>query len=145
MVPFALEVEHRIDHVLHDPRAGNSAFLGDVTDDQNRKVVRFGQTHQLRGAFAYLVDAAWRRRSAFREHGLNRVDDENTRPERFSLSADVRHGGFGQYVDLVVLQAETFGMHAELTGRFFPRYVESRRAVTPVSPAEAMGGLQKQS
>ena len=144
VVPLALEVEHGIHHVLHDPRAGDDALLGDVSDDQNRQVMRLGELRQPGGAVAYLVDAARRRGRFVREHGLDGVDDEDPRPQRFGLSADMRHGGFGENVDVPVLQAEPLGVHAELAGRFFPRDVEGRGTVALVRPAQAMGGLQEE-
>ena len=36
LMPFALEVEHGVDHVLQHPRAGQRALLGDVTDYEHR-------------------------------------------------------------------------------------------------------------
>ena len=33
-VALALEIEHRVDHVLEHPRAGQRAFLGDVSDQK---------------------------------------------------------------------------------------------------------------
>jgi hypothetical protein len=33
---FALEIEHRVDHVLDHARAGDLAVLGDVADEHDR-------------------------------------------------------------------------------------------------------------
>ena len=39
---IALEIEHGIDHVLDDARAGDLAVLGDVADEHDRRAARLG-------------------------------------------------------------------------------------------------------
>ena len=58
---FALEIEHGVDHVLDDARAGDLAFLGDVADQHDRRARRFGVAdHRLRRG-AHLRHRARRR------------------------------------------------------------------------------------
>ena len=46
---FALEIEHGVDHVLDDARAGDLAFLGDMADQHDRRTCGFGiADHRLR-------------------------------------------------------------------------------------------------
>ena len=43
MAAVALEIEHRIDHVLDDLGAGDLAVLGHVADEQQRAARRLGK------------------------------------------------------------------------------------------------------
>ena len=42
MAAFALEIEHGVDHVLDDARAGDLAVLGDVADQHDGRTGRLG-------------------------------------------------------------------------------------------------------
>ena len=53
---FALEIEDRIDHVFHHARAGNVAFLGNVTNEDQRRAGFLGPAGQLLRAGANLAD-----------------------------------------------------------------------------------------
>ena len=44
---FALEIKHGIDHVLDHSRAGDLAFLGDVTDQHDGSARALGITDHL--------------------------------------------------------------------------------------------------
>ena len=57
---LALEIQHRIDHVLEHARAGDAAFLGDVADQEHRGAGFLGVAHQPRRALAHLADRAGR-------------------------------------------------------------------------------------
>ena len=49
MAAFALEIEHGVDHVLDDARAGDLALLGDMADQHDRRAGRLGVAdHRLR-------------------------------------------------------------------------------------------------
>ena len=56
----ALQVEHRIDHVLEHLRAGDGAIFGHVADHEDRDAAALGQVHQAHRALAKLADAARR-------------------------------------------------------------------------------------
>src|SRR4051812_10155700 len=58
---IALEVKHRINHVLEHARSGERAFLGDVPDEDDRCTTAFCDARELRCAFANLCDRSWRR------------------------------------------------------------------------------------
>ena len=51
---IALEVEHRVDHVLEHPWTGDLPLLGDVADEQHRGARALGEADQLGRAFAQL-------------------------------------------------------------------------------------------
>ena len=57
-VAVALEVEHDVDHVLEDPRPGDRAVLGDVTDDHGGDVAGLGHPHERGGDLLDLGDTA---------------------------------------------------------------------------------------
>ena len=46
---LALEVEHGVDHVLDDARAGDLAVLGDVADEDDRGAAALGEGDELVG------------------------------------------------------------------------------------------------
>src|SRR4029078_7108782 len=73
----AFEVEHAIDHVLEHTWTAYGTFLGAVTAQHQRRSSRFRETRQLRGALAYLRDAAGSRLQRFGINRLNRVDDRD--------------------------------------------------------------------
>ncbi|MCY1394127.1 hypothetical protein D9M71_90420 [compost metagenome] len=76
-IGLALEVQHGIDHMLEHPRACQRAFLGHVTDQENRRAALLGIAHQQGRAFAYLGDTTRRRLQLFGKNGLDRVDDHD--------------------------------------------------------------------
>ena len=49
---IALEIENGIDHVLDDTGTGNSAVLGDMTDQDDRDILGLGDTEKSRGDLA---------------------------------------------------------------------------------------------
>ena len=89
----ALEIQHRIDHVLEHARSGDLAFLGHVADQQHGGAAGLGKADQFGRAFAQLRDRAGSRIDALRIHRLDRIDDE--RPARSAS------GGFHDLLDLV--------------------------------------------
>ena len=55
MAALALEIEHRVDHVLEHARAGDGAVLGDVADQQHGDAAALGQLDQLLRGGAHLA------------------------------------------------------------------------------------------
>ena len=77
---FALEIEHGVDHVLDDARAGDLALLGDVADQHDRRARRLGVAdHRLRRG-AHLGDGAGRRVGHVGPQRLDRIEDHQIRP-----------------------------------------------------------------
>ena len=79
MRAFALERQHRVDHVLDHARAGDLAVLGDVADQDDGGAGALGEADQrLRGA-AHLRDGAGRGLDRVGPHGLDRIDHDEAR------------------------------------------------------------------
>src|SRR5690606_39811522 len=47
-IGFALEIQHRINHVLQYAGPGQGAFLGHVADQEDRRAALLGETYQQR-------------------------------------------------------------------------------------------------
>ena len=95
-VAFALEVEHRVNHVLQNPRPRNGAFLGNVADENNRRVPFLGELHQARGAVSDLRDASRCRLQRIGVHGLDGIDDHDRWTLPGCKSKNLLHVGFCQ-------------------------------------------------
>ena len=70
---LALEVEHGVDHVLDDARAGDLAVLGDVADEDDRGAAALGEGDELVGGGADLGDRAGGAVDVVGPEGLDRV------------------------------------------------------------------------
>src|SRR2546422_9879942 len=79
VIAFAFQVEDGISDMFQSFGTGDSAFLGDMSNDEDRNMRAFGQLHQLEGAFAHLADAPRSRGDMAGKDGLNRVDDHQGR------------------------------------------------------------------
>ena len=99
VVAVALEVQHRVDHVLEHARPGDRTVLGDVTDDERRDAEVLGDAHQPRRARAHLADAAGRTGELGVERGLDRVDDEHAGLALAHRRLDARDVELGQQRD----------------------------------------------
>ena len=88
MVPLTLEVQHRVNDVFEDSRAGDRAFFVHMPDEEDRNLAALGQKHQLSRALADLADASGRRGDAAHEHGLNGIDHRHHRPRGLQLPND---------------------------------------------------------
>ena len=126
VMALALEVQHRVDDVLERLRPGEAAFLRDVADEERRDVLRLGREQQLRRRLAHLADAAGRRLHLQREHGLDRVDDDQRRLEPGHLLEDALEAGLGQQVERRVADAEPLAARLHLVLGFLARAVEHR-------------------
>ena len=77
---LALEIQHGVDHVLEDARAGDHAFLRHVPDDQHRHAGSTWRSARARAADSRTCAADPGDDSTLgREHRLDRVDDEHAR------------------------------------------------------------------
>ena len=126
VVPLALEVQHCVDHVLEDLGASKAAVLGHVADEHGRQVLPLGGEQQLRGRLANLPHRARRRRQLGRVHGLDRVDDEQGRPEALDFLEDALGAGLGQQVQRRVADAEPFATPLDLVFGLLARAVQDR-------------------
>ena len=137
----ALEVEHRVDHVLDHLGTGDLAVLGDVADQQQRAALRLGVAHQrLRGG-AHLADGAGCGLERVGPQRLDGIDDDQVgaRPvgERGQDVGDVGLAGERQRR---LGEPETFGAQAHLGGRLLAGEVDG----APSGVGEGGGQLQQQ-
>ncbi len=73
------EIEHRVHHVLQQPRAGNGALLGHVAHQEGGDARALGHQHETHGGLAHLADAARGRGDLRAEDGLDRVHHQYVR------------------------------------------------------------------
>ena len=115
----ALEVEHRVDHVLEHAGPGDLAVLGDVADQEQGRAAALGEADQLVRAAAQLGDRAGRRLDAVDVHGLDRIDDQQARrAQMVEGRQDVAHRGRGGDLERRLGAAEAGGAQADLVDRF---------------------------
>ena len=76
MAAFAFKVQHGIHHVLHHLGPGNRAFLGDVSDEDQRCTPTLGKANQLLRRAAHLRHGAGCGLQSVQIHGLDRVNDQ---------------------------------------------------------------------
>ncbi len=113
---IALEIEHRVDDVLEHARPGDGAFLGHVSDDEQRRAGALGVARELRRALAYLRHRAGRRLQCFGPHRLDRVDHGDTRPRRLQRREDALELGLGEQAQAFHGQREAPGAQGDLVG-----------------------------
>ncbi|MNS89124.1 hypothetical protein D3C72_1231270 [compost metagenome] len=70
-IGLALEIQDSIDHVLKHPWPRQRAFLGDMTDEEDRRPTLLGIAHQQGRTFAHLGYAAGCRLQLLSEDGLD--------------------------------------------------------------------------
>src|SRR5262245_61907804 len=126
MVPFAFEIEDRVDDVLEHLGPGETAVLGHVSDDEHRHVLTFCREQDLRRCFAHLANTTWRRLHLQREDGLDRIDDEERGPQAYELLEDAFETGLGEKVQRRAANPEPLASQLDLMLRLLARAVEHR-------------------
>ncbi|KPY35505.1 Uncharacterized protein ALO65_05550 [Pseudomonas syringae pv. papulans] len=132
-VRLALEIQHGVDHVLKHARTGQGAFLGDVTDQEDRRAALLGVTHQQGSAFANLRHAAGGRLQLFGENRLDRIDHHHLGLLDLGGGNDGLDAGFGHYPQLVLRQSQTTGTHGDLLLGFLTGDVQRGHALGNVA------------
>ena len=79
MPAFTLEGNHRIDHVLHNPGAGDLPILGDMPDEDQAGPAGFCEADQRLRRAAHLRHRAGRGFNLACPHGLDRIDHHQRR------------------------------------------------------------------
>jgi hypothetical protein len=79
VMALTVETQHGVDDVFEHARPGQPALLGDVTDEDDRKVPLLRFLHEPVGALADLDDGARPRTERGLVHGLDGVDDQDAR------------------------------------------------------------------
>ena len=117
----ALEIKHRVDHVLQHPGAGDLSVLGDVADEDQREALAFGQPDQFLRRGADLGHGAGRRFQAVHEHRLDRINDHqigSAGPSGIAQRCrDIAHRGGGGQADVGVGEVEPVGAQPQLVDR----------------------------
>ena len=98
MVTLAFEVQDGVHDVLERFRAGQASLFRHVADEEGRHVPALGAEQQLGRGLADLADAARRRLELQREHGLNRVDDDEGRLDPIDLLENAFEARFRQQI-----------------------------------------------
>lgn len=143
MTAFALKIKHGIDHMFQNPRSGNRALFGDMTDEKQHETFLFGQFDQFIGTGAHLRNAAGGRFRLFQIHGLDRIYYHDRCSGLFQRGDDVFDvGGRGQ-IDRRRFQPQPAGADFDLIGRLFARNVVAFRPFGQVGDAGT--DLQQQS
>jgi hypothetical protein len=137
---LALEVEHGVDDVLEHLGTGQTTVLRDVTNEHGRNVLPLGSEEKLRRRFANLSDAAGRRLELDGEHGLNRVDDHESRTQAGDFLEDALEACFGEQIERWLADAEPITAALDLVLGLFTRGVEDGTDFA----REVSGGLQQQ-
>src|SRR4030095_8040095 len=114
MMPLALEVQHRVDHVLEHLGAGEAAVLRDVADEHRRNVQSLGSKQKLRGRLAPLADGARRRLELDREDGLDGIDHHECGLQPGDLFEDSLDTGLRQEIERRVPYTETIAAALDL-------------------------------
>ena len=141
MAALALEIEHRVDHVLDDARAGDLAVLGDVADEDHRGAGLLGVADQRLRRGAHLGDGAGRRVGDVGPQRLDRIDDdERRRPAVGERGEDVLDAGLGGEQHRRVGEPEPLGAEPDLGDRLLAGDVDDP---VPLLRQRA-GGLQEQ-
>ena len=113
-VPVALELQHHVDQMLQQPRAGDRAVLGDVADQQRGHAALLGGADQRGRHLAHLGHPAGRAVHLGRGHRLHRVQHQQRGLHRVQVA---EHGGqvrLGREIQLVVQRADAVGAQPHL-------------------------------
>ena len=140
VVLLALEVQHGVHDVLQRLRAGEAPVLRHVPDEKGRNILPLRGEEQLRGRLAHLADAAGGGLEAEREHGLDRVDDDERGTEARDLLEDALEARLGEDVEGRLLDPEPLAARLDLMLGFLARAVEHR----PDGARKVRRGLQEE-
>ena len=141
MRAFALERQHRVDHVLDHAGAGDLAVLGDVADENDGRAGSLGKADERLRRAAHLGHRAGRGLDHVRPHGLDGIDDDEA--GRLALRErgdDVLNRGFRREFDRGVAEPEPLGAQPHLRHGLFAGDVDGAVA----GAGERRGGLNQQ-
>ena len=123
-VAVALEVQHRVDHVLQNARPSQRPFLGHVANHHHRHTLLLGQPGELRGAVAHLRHAARGRLQVVAHHRLDGVDDHHGRLDLLDGLGDVGQRHLGQHRQRRAVNAQARAAQGHLCQRLFAAHVQ---------------------
>src|SRR5690606_11416980 len=122
----ALEIAHRVDHVLEPPRARDRTLLRHVADEKCRDVVRLRDTNELCRALPALADGSRRGLERLAIERLYGIDHERRGRRAFELAEHRVDAGFREKLDRRVPAAEPSRPERDLVERFLARHVARR-------------------
>jgi hypothetical protein len=125
-VRIALEVQHRVDHVLEHSGTGQGALLGHVADEHEAHTGALGRARQLRGALAHLRHGSGRGLQVSRVQGLDRVDHRDLRPLLLDRGEDAIEGDLGHQPHPLALDADPARPQGDLRRRLLATDVQHR-------------------
>src|SRR5688572_12051481 len=108
MMTLPFEVQHRVYDVLERLGPGEIAVLRHMPDEKGGNVLPFGREEKLRCGFAYLPDAAGGRLKLQREHGLNRIHDDERGLQARNLFQDPFEARLREDVERCTFHTEPF-------------------------------------
>ena len=121
MAAIALEIKHRVDHVLDQLGPGDLAILGDVPDQHDGAAAHLGKAHQRVGRRAHLGNGAGGSLQPLDPERLDRIDDDEIRGRTVvERRQDVGKIAVAGQRQGRVRHAETLGPEPHLRGGLFP-------------------------
>ena len=121
MIAITLKLQHHIDNMLQNLRAGNSSVFGDMTDDKYRGTRRLGIFQQRSRTLSDLRHTTRRRVQRLGINRLNRVNHHYIGLMLLNLHQDIFEQCFRIDVALLVAYTDTLGTHLNLLGRLLAR------------------------
>ena len=122
MEGITLEIKDCVHDVLEHLRAGDRAFFGDVSDQEDGDAVLLGPPLEPGSTLSHLADVASGRREILCVRRLDGVDDYGLQRVAHGLGPgqDGADFGFRQEVEWVSLDAQSIRSHLDLLWRFLP-------------------------
>ena len=129
MAALALEVEHRVHHVLEDARAGDGAVLGHVTHEKGADAALLGQGNQRARALPDLPDAPRSGRDGGSVNGLDGIHHQHRGLDGPDLFEDALQRRLAQHQQVRRRQGNALSPHLDLLLRLLAGDVKAGRAV----------------
>ena len=139
MLAVALEVEHRVHHVLQHARPREASFLCNVPYDEHRGARLLGEAYDRARALAHLGNASRRAGAVLGHHGLDGIDDEHVGLHPAAFFQHAFHVVLGEHVERILRHADARGAHLDLVRAFLAADIEHAALL-----AETSCHLQKQ-
>ena len=118
-----LKIEDRIHHVFQDFRTRNRTVLRNMADQENRDPRLFGQQDEPRRRLPHLSDASRRGGEDRGIDGLDRIDDDRSRPDLIDPFHDILQFHLDENQQILCRGAEPFPAEFDLPGGLFTGYV----------------------
>ncbi len=121
---MSLAYEHGVDDMFENFRAGETAFFGDMADQDHGHTTFFGIFQQSDRTLPDLAHAARCRFKGVGSYCLYRIDNEKSGVDRLYVVHDVFKRGLGDNETIVADATATVGTEFQLRRAFFARDVE---------------------